>query len=143
VKVGFQIVLFIIILNLVSGLIYQEQVAGTQNANFLQSNDNGTSYQNQFNPSAMVNATTTSSSWISIPFASWVMQIAQAVITLWNAITVVVTGFPHVLSNIADMIPDTNGQSTFNAIATVIIGIESFLAFMWIFEVVTGRDTES
>ncbi len=142
-KVGFQIVLFIIILNLISGLLYQEQVAGTPNANILQSNDTGTSYADQFNPGTMVNATTSSSSWIQIPFASWVMQIAQAVTTLWNGIQVVILGFPHMLYNIAAMIPDASGRDTFNAIALVIIGIETFCVFIWIFEVVTGRDTES
>ena len=136
-KIGFELVLFIVLLNVVSTVVYQVAVPGTEYAVIQQSGSqsNATQMESEFN------ATTMLGRWKSNPLESlpFVGILFSMVFMMWDVISVVVNGFPALIQSFGYLIGDPVARAAFDVIMTVIrVGFVAII-FFWIFEIATGR----
>lgn len=135
-KVQWQILLFIIVLNLTVGLVIALQVPGTEYVGATSPNVNGTDYESQFN------ATKIAKGWSPTPFSGIpiIGDIFAGFNFLWQMFGYVIDGFPTLLTWISDTyITDAGGQTAFFIIANVIRAIEAVLISTFIIEFISGR----
>ena len=134
-RIGFQVVLFILILNLTTGLMYQTSVPGTAYSNVLTGTPSSENITERFNASSLINPEPS----MTITFVGHLLAALNA---MWMAIRMVVVGFPDMLAQIAGSIPDPSARATFTSISYVLYGVFSIIIFMWVFQLVTGRQVE-
>lgn len=137
-KIGFQIVLFLLALNIVSGLIFTLNVPGTEYSHAVTGTGDAEDYEDRFDAGEMLNETQPGV-WANIPFLG---NIYGTIMMLWNGLNFVIMGFPALLQQYAGFIPDVAGRNAFTAITLVLRAIFSFVIFGWIFQIITGRQTE-
>lgn len=143
-KIGFQIIMFILILNLVAGLMNSQyiNVPGSEYASGLDeelTGSNSTNYIGTFNASDLMQDQQPGIIE-SLPYLGNVYAFFMA---MWNAITMIIDGFPQMLTQLGSTFElGIQGQSVFDSIANVVRAIFGFVIFMWLVQLVTGRDME-
>lgn len=134
-RIGFQAVMFIIILNLVTGLMYTLSVPGTGQSNILAGGPTAENITERFNASAFHEPETST-------LITFVGHIWSALTTMWVAIRFVIAGFPAMLWQIGTQIEDPVTKVAFTSIAGVLFAVFSVVIFVWVFQLLTGRDVE-
>jgi len=137
-RIGTQLVMFLVILNLVSGLMYTLNVPGTAYSNILPGVGNATDYSTRFNASEFMESTQPEVSSV----LTYVGHIWSGLQLVWNAIRFVVMGFPTMLEQIGGQIQDPAASVAFTKISHVLYAIFSFVFFFWLFQLLTGREVE-
>jgi hypothetical protein len=138
-RIGFQLVLYILILNLISGMMYALNVPGTERSNILTGTGNVTEYQERFNPGEFLNATEPEASTTF----TFIGHIWNGLNVIWSAIRFTVFGFPTMLQGIGSQIQDPAAAAAFTNIANVLYAIFSFIIMMWLYQLLTGRNVET
>ena len=136
-KIGFELVLFIVLLNVVSTVVYQVAVPGTEYAVIQQSGSqsNATQMESEFNATTMLGRWK-SNFFESLPFVGILFSM---VFMMWDVISVVVNGFPALIQSFGYLIGDPVARAAFDIIMTVFrLGFAAII-FFWIFEIATGR----
>ena len=125
-------------LNLVSGLVYALSVPGTQYAYSTSGTGNPQDYEQRFNTTEMME-TQQPGIIAELPFLG---NIYGTIMYLWNAVKFIVVGFPTLLWQMGGFIPDEGGRAAYQTICLVLGAVFSFIIFGWMFQVLTGRQTE-
>jgi len=95
-------------------------------------------HQQRLNATRFLNKTDpTAASILSLYFG----YIWDGVMKLWNQIGYIVAGFPYLLYRIGLSV-DPSARTTYNAVAGVIIVVQSFIILGWLFQVITGRSVQ-
>lgn len=136
-KVGFQVVLYILIFNLTCGLVYAISVPGTQFSNILTGTGDVEDYQERVNPEEFMNKTSEEASNI-FTFAG---QILTGLSLVWDIIRFTIGGLPTMLIGIGGQLTP-EAKPAYNAITAVLIAVEGFIVFLWLFQVFSGRQVE-
>lgn len=137
-RIGFRVVLYILLLNLTCGLLYVAAVPGTLQSQILVGTGDPQEYSERFNASEFMNQTSPGLSSI----LTYAGHIWSALTVAWNAMRFTVLGFPTMLQQIAGNIADASARATFLNISYVLEAVFGFVIFMWLFELVTGRSVE-
>lgn len=137
-KVGFQLVLFLLCLNLVAGLLYTINAPGTSYSNPVTGVGNASDYEARFNPEEMMNKTQPD----IIGDFPYLGNIYGTLMYLWNAINFIIMGFPALLEQYAGLIPLGTGRTVYTALTLVLRAIFMFIILGWLFQVFTGRQTQ-
>jgi len=136
VKVQWEILLFLFILNLVVGLVVVLNVPGSVYANPASAGVNATEYEGHFN------ATDVAESWSATPFSGIpvIGDIFGGFNFMFTAIGYLIDGFPVLLTWIKDSyITDYAAQVTFDVIANVLRAVYALLTTIFIIEFISGR----
>jgi hypothetical protein len=134
-RLQFQILLFILCLNLATGLVIDLQLAGTE---YVQP-------QNPSNPSdysSTFNATEIGESWGATPFYGIpvIGDIFAGFQFLFTHIHFLIGGFPLLLTWIGDsLITDASAAASFSIIVTVLFAVFNILMCFWFIEYIGGR----
>jgi len=137
-RIGFQFVLYIIILNLVSGLVYSLNVPGVEYTTPPIGTGNATDYEEKFNPEFLILGISMAP-LLAIPFVGHFLAFALIV---WSAVSFIVMGFPQMLEGYASFIGDPVAQTALTGVCWVLRGVFSFIIFMWLYQLITGRTVE-
>lgn len=135
-RIGYQIILYMLILNLVSGLVYQLGIPGTNYANVLNTGTeaNSTNYAEEFNSTELLERTDPQFSITNV--ADYVFS---GLFLLYSAIRSITIGFPDLVNTVAYSIPDADGRNAVLAISSVLYAAFAFLIFLWLFQLITNR----
>lgn len=134
-RIQFQILLFILCLNLATGLVISLSLPGTE---YVQSQSPGepTDYESHFN------ATDIGEKWqypsnFGLPFFG---DIIGGFTFLFQNVHFLIDGFPILLTWVSDSyITDASGRNAFSIIANVLRAIYAVLMSMWFIEYIGGR----
>lgn len=138
-KLGFKIVLFLLILNCISGLVYSISVPGVEYSYATHTTPSGQDYEQNFNATGFMEKQQPGI-LSEIPFLG---NIYGTIMMLWNAVTFIVTGFPALLEQLGGFIPEAGaGKASYTAICWVLRGVFSLIIFGWLFQLITGRQAE-
>ena len=135
-RVQWEILLFLFVLNLVVGLVVVLQVPGTAYANPATTGVNATEYEGHFN------ATEVAQSWSATPFSGIpiIGDIFGGFNFLITTLGYLIDGFPVLLTWIKDSyITDVTAQIAFDIIANVLRAVYALLATIFIIEFISGR----
>lgn len=136
-KIGFKAVLFLLILNLVSTMVYAIQIPGTTYTGILYggSQANATEYAEEFNTTTLLDR------WTATPFSGIPIfgDIFSGIMLLFNAIRSIIVGFPDLINSIAYSIVDTTARNAVLTVNYVIYAVFAFITFLWMFQLITGR----
>lgn len=136
-RIQWEILLGILILNLSTGLVVALQLPGTANASTLTAM-NGTQYETHFNNTALAKG------WDSTPFSGIpiIGDIFYGFNAFWQMFHYVFDGFPTFLNWIRDSyIADQGARDAFTAIAVVLSSLFYILFAVFIIEFISGRFT--
>lgn len=137
-KLGFKLVIYILILNIVSGLVYSLTVPGSSYSYAMTGTGNTTEYEQRLNSTEFMEKQ--QPGIISqLPFLG---NIYGTIMMLWNAIKFVIIGFPLMLAQLGGFITDESGRTAYNIICGAIGAVFSLIIFGWLFQIITGRQTE-
>jgi len=136
-KLGFQLALMMLSINVAAMMWSGFQIAGYQNTNALQHTGSASDYASKFDPDAMLKNNTDLNVVSSIAFLG---NIYTGLTTLWNTISFLVYGFPTMLNQFGSMIQDPTAHAAFDNFVLGLYGIESFIYILWIYQLLTGRD---
>lgn len=125
-------------LNLVSGLMYVTSVPGVGFSQILSGAGSPEDYAERFSPEGFMNATNPGISAI----ISFVGHLLSAIDIMWTAIRFTVLGFPTMLQQIGLQIGDPTAKETFTNFSYVLYAVFSSVIFVWLFQLVTGREVE-
>lgn len=134
-KLQFQILIFVLCLNLATGLVIALNLAGTEYVQ-AQNPTNATDYESTFN------ATDIGGSWGATPFLGIpvIGDIFAGFQFLFTHIQFLIDGFPMFLTWIGDTyITDAGGRTSFTIIANAFRAIYAVLMAMWFIEYIGGR----
>lgn len=137
-KIGFQVILYILILNMVSALMYQTSVAGTSQSDILAGTPNATNITSAFNTSDFMSE---SRSFIS-EFLTFTGHIWGALNTVYLAVRMVLFGFPDMLNQIGYQINNPSARLAFTSFSYLLYAVFSIVIFIWFFEILTGREVQ-
>ena len=137
-KIGFQIILYLLILNLVCGLMYVSSVPGTEFSNLLYGTGDVEDYEERVNPEEFMNQTEPKVSTIF----TFVGHIWSSLQLIWNVVRFTVFGFPTMMQGISGQIGDPVAKATFTNIANVLYVVFSFIILLWLYQLLTGRQVE-
>lgn len=137
-QIGFHVVLYLFIFNLVCGLMYAVAVPGTEFSNVLAGTGNVTETQERVDPSKMLNETKPTSTG----FFSWIEPIWRGLSLIWNAVRYTIFGFPTMLQGIGYQIQDPTAKAALVNIGNVMFAVLSLIGILWLFELFTGRKVE-
>lgn len=138
-KIGFQMVLYILILNMISALMYQTSLPGTSQSDILAGTANASVLAEEFNTTEFM---TESRSFIS-EFLTFTGHIWGALNTVYLAIRLVLFGFPDMLMQMGYQID--NPVARYNYITYIVpfvYAVFSIVMFLWLFELLTGREVQ-
>jgi len=138
-KIGFKLILYLMILNMVSGLMYITSVPGTGYSQILSGTGSPEEYAERFSPSGFMNATNPGISAI----ISFVGHLLSAIDVMWTGIRFTVLGFPTMLQQIGLQIGDPDAKAAFTNVSNVLYAVFSAIIFIWLFQLVTGREVEN
>jgi hypothetical protein len=138
-KLGFKIVIYLLILNCVSGLIYTVSVPGTAYSYAMHTTPSGEDFEENFNSTEFMQ--NQQPGIISdFPFLG---NIYGTIMMLWNAVNFVIMGFPTLLEQLGGFIPEAgSGKAAYTAICWVLRALFSLIIFGWLFQLITGRQVE-
>jgi len=134
-RLQFQILLFILCLNLATGLVISLSLPGTEYVQ-AQNPSNATDYESTFN------ATEIGGSWGATPFYGIpvIGDIFAGFQFLFTHIHFLIDGFPMFLTWISDSyLTDAGGRTAFNIIANSLRAVYAVLMCMWFIEYIGGR----
>jgi len=134
-KVQFQILLFMVCLNLATGLIMELGLPGTEYVQGTKPSD-ASDYEEHFN------ATETAEAWRATPYSGIpiIGDVFSAFQIMWRSIQYLVVGFPLFLYWVGDnFIIDASARASFNVIVVTLVAIEGILITFFIIEFVSGR----
>lgn len=137
-RIGFQLVMFVLILNLTCDLMYIVSVPGTAYSDVLTGTGTPAEYQERFNASTFMNRTQPQAS-ITFVYLGHIWSGLQLV---WNAIRFTVFGFPTMLQQIGSQVSDPSAKVAYTAISGVLYAVFSVIIFMWLYQLFTGREVE-
>lgn len=134
-KLQFQILLFIMCLNLATGLVIALSLPGTE---YVQAQNPGTAtdYESTFN------ATEVGGSWGATPFYGIpvIGDIFAGFQFLFTHISFLIDGFPEFLTWISDSyITDASGRVAFTVITNALRAVYAVLICFWFIEYIGGR----
>lgn len=136
-RIGFQVIFYLICLNLVSTLVYTINIPGSSTAALTQvgTQANATEVEENFN------ATTLLDKWTATPFSGIPVfgDIFSGVYLMFNAVSWAIAGFPLLLQGYVNLIPDSGTRTVLTAIDAVLIAVCSFVVFMWLGQLISGR----
>jgi hypothetical protein len=135
VKIQFQILLFILCLNLAVGLAIDLSLAGTEYVTPT-GGSNSSDYEGTFN------ATDIGGSWKASPFSGIpvIGDIFSAFQFLFTHVQMLIDGFPTFLGWISDTyIVDASGRVAFAVIANALRAVYAVLMAFWFIEYIGGR----
>lgn len=137
-KLGFQIALFVLCLNLVSGLWYKLQVAGYNYSNPVTGAGEAEDYTDRFDPDKVMNQTQTNViTWL--PFLG---NIVVGLQMLWDAVGFIFAGFPALLFSYGSAIGDPSARAAYELFCGVIGAVTSFITVLWIIQIFSGRQVQ-
>lgn len=134
-RLQFQILLFILCLNLATGLVIGLQLAGTEYVQ-AQNPTDATDYETTFN------STEIAQSWGATPFQGIpvIGDIFAGFQFLFQNIHFLIDGFPVFLTWISDSyITDASGRTAFNIMANSLRAVYAVLMCLWFIEYIGGR----
>lgn len=137
-RIGFNIVMYIMLLNLVCGLMYVLAVPGTEFSNVLYGTGDTEEYEERFNATEFMDKTEPEAS----DAFTFVGHIWGGLQLIWNGIRFTVFGFPTMLQGIGGQIGDPTAKAAFGNISNILIVATSFIIFMWLYQLLTGRRVE-
>lgn len=134
-RVQFQILAFIVCLNLAVGLSIALGLPGT---GYVQATapSNATEYEEHFN------ATEIAQGWGATPYSGIpvIGDIFSGFQFLWRNLQYLIDGFPMLLTWISDTyIIDAGAQTAFNIIANALRAVYALLITIFVIEFITGR----
>ena len=135
-KILWEILLYLFIINLVVGLVIVLAVPGAVYANPAALDVNAIDYEQHFN------ATDVAESWSATPFSGIpvIGDIFGGFNFLWQNIGYLIDGFPVLLTYISDSyITDPSGQIAFAIIANVLRAVYALLITLFLIEFISGR----
>jgi len=134
-RTQFQILLFIVCLNLATGLVIELSLPGTAYTSPF-SGTSSTDYESHFN------ATEVASGWAATPYSGIpvIGDIFSAFNMLVRGITYMIAGFPLFLVWVGDaFITDATAMGSYNVIKGVLIAMFSLTMFWFFIEYISGR----
>lgn len=137
-RIGFQIVLYILLFNLVCGMLYAISFPGTEFSNVLYGTGDIEDYEERFNATEFMDKTEPEAS----DAFTFVGHIWGGLQLIWNAIRFTVFGFPTMLQGIGYQIGNPEAKGVFDNISNILIVATSFIIFMWLYQLLTGRRVE-
>lgn len=135
-RIGFQVILFALILNLVSTLVYALDIPGTRYTVPLYGGTaaNATAYAEEFNTTSLLD------SWTATPFSGVpIFGDIYSGIYLYNAIRSVIVGFPDMINAYAYAIGDSTARSAILTANYVVYAVFMFIMFVFLFQLISGR----
>lgn len=134
-KTQFQILVFIVCLNLATGMAISLGVAGTE---YVQATNpsNGTDYEEHFN------ATDIADRWSATPFSGIpvIGDIFSGFNFLFQNIQYLLDGFPMLLNWLADTyITDATARTNFSYITNALRALYAILMSIFVIEFISGR----
>lgn len=135
-KVQWEILLFLVILNLVVGVVIALNVPGSYYTSPMTESPSASDYEAHFN------ATQIATSWSATPFSGIpvIGDIFGGFNFLWQMFGYILDGFPTLLTWVSDSyITTADGQTAFWVLANVIRAIEAMLISAFLIEFISGR----
>jgi len=138
-KIGFQVILYLVIFNLVCSLAYVMGIAGTQYGYSLYGSGDIDDTIERLDPQKFINQTKPSQ-WVVIEFLG---NIANQIFALWNIVEYAIFGFPKFLENIGAAIPNAEARAIFTVLSKVLEATQGLVIILWLVQVITGREMEN
>lgn len=135
-RIQYEMLLFIFVLNLIVGLVIVLQYPGTEYINPGTTGVNATEYESHFN------ATNIATGWSATPFSGIPMigDIFGGFNFLIQDIGYLIDGFPTFLTWIRNTyITDPTGQMSFDVLANVLRALYALLISLFLIEFISGR----
>lgn len=135
-RVQWEILLFLLVLNIVIGLCIALQVPSTMYITPFAKTVNATEYE------AYYNATQIAKNWKATPFSGIpvIGDIFGGFGFLWQTLGYMLDGFPTLITWIGDsFITNPEGQTAFWILANMLRAIQAILITMFIIEFISGR----
>lgn len=138
-RIGFKLILFMIILNLVSTMVVAIQMPGTTYSGglYIGTGANATQYETEYNATNMM------SNWAAPISPSYGIplygDIYGMVIMFFNMVKGVVDGFPTLLTQSINAIPDASARASANQLVWVIRGVYAFIIVAFFVQFISGR----
>lgn len=130
-------VLFMLCLNIASGLYYSLGIAGSQYSNPIQNSGNPSDYSDRFDPDKIMPSQPS-----VLSYFPYLGIVYQGLMPLYNAIMFVFFGFPQFLLQFGGLIQDPLARSGYITIIGAIGAIEFMVMASWIYQLVTGRQVQ-
>lgn len=138
-KLGFQVVLYVLCLNLGFGLVSELQIGGSSDSNPVIGTGDPAEYADRFDPDRLANGTQTNFLTDVSTYASIISGLLLAVKTVsW-----LLTGFPAFLFSLGGAINDPSARLAYDAVCGVILAILNFVVFFWLYQLLTGREVQN
>lgn len=135
-KAQFEVLMFIVCLNLATGLVIALQLPGTAYVNPATPTIDTTDYESHFN------ATATAKGWRPNPLTDFLGDVFSMFQLAFQNIKYLLDGFPQFLYWIRDSyITDPQGLTAFDLIANVFRAVYAVMAFWFVADYISGRDT--
>jgi len=130
-----RILLFIVCLNLATGLVRELGLAGTEYASPTPAS-NSSDYEGHFS------ATETAEGWQATPYSGIpvVGDIFSAFQLAWRCIQYLFAGFPLFLQWLGDtFIVDSAARAAYNVVVYALVAIQAILGTLFVVEFISGR----
>lgn len=137
-RIGWHIILYLFLFNMICGLLYAISVPGTSFSNILYGTGDTEDYQERVDPGALMNKTDPEAS----ETFTFVGQIWNGLSLIWDSIRFTVFGFPTMMQGIGDQIQDPTAKTAFTNISTILYAAIGLIISFWIYELLTGRKVE-
>jgi len=130
-----RILIFMVCLNLATGLVIELSLAGTEYVSPTMPT-NSSEYQSHFN------ATETAEGWQATPYSGIpvIGDIFSAFQLMWRGIQYLIAGFPLFLNWLGDcFIIDASARVAYNVVVATLVAIQAILATLFVIEFISGR----
>lgn len=136
-KVQFKILLFLVCLNLATGMVIALALPGTEYASATSAGGNVSDYESRFN------STKIAESWEATPFSGIpvVGDVFAGFYLFFTQIRFIIDGFPSLLQWISDAyITSSAGRTAFAVVANTLRAIYAVMMAAFLVYLITGRD---
>jgi len=137
-RIGFHVILFVLLFNLVCGLAYSLSFPGTEYSNVLGGTGDTEDYDERFNATDFMEKVEPEAS----ETYTFVGNIWSGLQLIWNAISFVVAGLPILFIGISNQIADPAAKSAVQLFGAVICTGAYFIIVLWLYQLFTGRSVD-
>lgn len=137
-RVGFHVIFFVLLFNLVCGAVYSLSVPGTEYSNVLGGTGNTTDYDERFNATDFMEKVEPEAS----ETYTFVGNIWSGLQLVWNAITWIVAGLPIMFVGISYQIGDPAAKTAVTTLGAIVCSAAYFIIVLWLYQLFTGRTVD-
>jgi hypothetical protein len=137
-KIGFHVVFFVLLFNLVCGLMYSISVPGTEYSNILGGTGDTSDYDERFNATEFMEKVEPEAS----ETYTFVGNIWSGLQLIFNAISFVVAGLPILFIGISNQVGDPTAKAAVQTFGAIICSAAYFIIVLWLYQLFTGRSVD-